>query len=141
MNGFYVAPLDECPPTVVLARVAFRLIVYSYKVNPLAFRNPDAGIHLVANLLRLDGFPALADTCLAAAEYCARFKRKLVLWRFDVIRRAGKASARRLEHSRRAYDGGYPRVTNRGVAPPCPWLEDLPESLRPVNESFYEAHR
>lgn len=132
MLEFWKADLRDCPPTVVLCRVAYRLIARHYKVNPLHFGRPSAGMFYLADRLFDAGFDALATTCIQAANYTLKHKRKLRLWRFDVCRAAGKAILRSRDR-RMAYDrSGYPRITNRGVAVYCSWIEELPADLPDV---------
>lgn len=132
MLEFWQADLRDCPPSVVLCRVAYRLIGRHYKVNPLHFGNPTAGMTHLADALAAAGFPALAGTCIHAAQYCRVRKARIRTWRFDVCRKAGKAILRARDR-RVAYDGGgYPRITNRGVAIHLSWLTDLPADLPDV---------
>lgn len=132
MIEFWTDRIDECPPTVVLCRVAYRLVVAKYQVNSLQFSNPIQGLELLARDLYMAGWTGLGATLMDAAEFKRRRKGSLSLWRFDVCRRAGKAQLRLSDRRGRAFDEGYPRITNRGVAPPCSWLEDLPEGLPDV---------
>jgi hypothetical protein len=129
MLAYWVDPIDTCPPTVVLCRVAYRLICSSYKVNPLQFEIAHRGIATLAADTYMAGFVGLGASLMDAADFLHRRKGKLELWRFDACRRAGKARTRALDPRWRAYEEGYPRITNRGVASVCSWLEDLPDDL------------
>jgi hypothetical protein len=132
MIEFWADRIHTCPPTVVLCRVAYQLVLRQYRVNPLQFQKPERGIRLLAGDLYLEAWFGLAATLMEAADYIRRDKGTLALWRFDVCRRAGKATLRRLDQRRRASERSYPRITNRGVTSPCSWLEDLPEGLPDV---------
>lgn len=141
MIEFWKADLRDCPPTVVLCRVAFRLASNKYQVNPLQFANAPAGLRLLANQLGRDGWPGLAASVAQASDYIRIRKRKLALWRFDVCRSAGKAILRSRDRRLCAYEKDYPRITNRGVVFPCSWLEDLPETLKDLPCGRYGVQR
>ena len=132
MIEFWRADLRDCPPTVVLCRVVYRLTVREYKVNPLLFGNPSAALVVLADRLHAQGLYGLAASACQASEYIARRKRKLSLWRFDVCRVAGKAILRSRDRRMSASEKVYPRITNRGVDGHQSWLEDLPEGLPDV---------
>jgi hypothetical protein len=132
MIEFWRADLRDCPPSVVLCRVAYRLIVRGYRLNPLHFANPAEGIDRVDAWLEREGFRALSLTCHQAATYKRIHNRKLELWRFDVSRCAGKAILRSRDRRLTASERAYPPISNTGVGTSIGWLTDLPNDLPDV---------
>ena len=132
MIEFWKADLRDCPPTVVLCRVVYRLTVFEYRLNPLLFGNPSAALVTLANRLDALNFGGLAASARNASAYIRIHKRKLALWRFDVCRTAGKVILRSRDRRLCADEKDYPRITNRGVVSPCSWLADLPDDLPDV---------
>jgi hypothetical protein len=141
MIRFFEADLRDCPPSVVLCRVTYRLIARHYRYNPLHFGSPGAGITRLAGLLDRQGFPALAACCIHAETYCRLRKVKLALWRFDVCRIAGKVILRARDRRCSSDGAAYPRITNRGVGVHQPWVTSLPEDLPDVRTTEGRARQ
>jgi hypothetical protein len=105
---------DDVILSEVMARVAFRLIVWDFRSHRASYDDPQQGmIGLSAHLHRY-GFRAVSAWVLAAAYYTGREGCLLADWRDWCVRRARLHAAYRRAGQpwRKAPD---PRVTNRGV--------------------------
>lgn len=132
MHPYFRIRLDECPPSVVVCRVAYAHIVRIYRLNPLQFQDWQGGLEAEAVRLVQLHLVALGRQLLALRDYKLVTGRSSALWRFDVCRRIGKAEQRAQDATRRAPRPVYPRITNRGVDCLPPRLEALPPGLPDV---------
>lgn len=99
----------------VLARVAFRAIVWDFRCRPKSYDDPITGMYQLAVTLDLAGFRALAVWVSSAAFEVGATGMPLAAWRDSVIRRARLHYAYRRSGCpwRRAAN---PPVSNTGVS-------------------------
>lgn len=77
------SPIERQSLTVVLPRVAFRLIQLRQRQRPEQFRPPPQGIVALADELRRAGFGVFYQTLVSAAK-CYQMGHGLVSWRDDL---------------------------------------------------------
>jgi hypothetical protein len=110
-----VEPSDGIILSEVMARVAFRLVVQDYRAHARNYKEPLAGMLLLAARLDIAGFRALAVWVYTAAYSVRRQECSLAVWRDSVIRRARLHDAYRRQ-GRPWKRAANPPVSNTGVS-------------------------